>query len=149
MKKILVIYLICGLFFATTVLSQDCLDGYDKTTNAAIYGYNNKHLTGVTPEECACACDQETSFECKSFDYYKNSSACDLSSKSADDVGGLKTDYSGNPYDHYDRQNSSSDTNCDSSISARRLASDLNTANVLAIVTPLKGGAAITAPQIF
>jgi hypothetical protein len=31
---------------------------------------------------------------------YKDSNECDLSDKSASDVGGLKTVYDGNPYDH-------------------------------------------------
>ncbi|MBT5305614.1 MAG: hypothetical protein HOL31_11105 [Candidatus Scalindua sp.] len=80
------------------------LGNYTITRNAAISGYNNKHLTNVSPEECARLCEEETSFVCKSFDYYKRERACDLSDKSADEVGGLKTDYGGNPYDHYARQ---------------------------------------------
>jgi len=60
-------------------------------------------LKNVRPEDCASACDNETSFDCKSFDYIKNSNECDLSSKNASDVGGLKTNYGGNPYDHYSK----------------------------------------------
>ena len=77
--------------------------GFTRTRNAAIKGYNNRHLSGVSPAACARACLNETSFLCKSFDYYKNEQACDLSSKSAAEVGGLKTDYPGHPYDHYAR----------------------------------------------
>ena len=75
--------------------------GFVKIPNSAISGYNNKHLTGVSVQQCSNACVTETSFSCKSFDYYKNQNACDLSAKSAEDVGGLKYTYSGNPYDHY------------------------------------------------
>ena len=75
--------------------------GFVKIPNSAISGYNNKHLTGVSVQQCSDACVTETSFSCKSFDYYKNQNACDLSAKSAEDVGGLKYTYSGNPYDHY------------------------------------------------
>ncbi|MCY1021614.1 PAN domain-containing protein [Pyxidicoccus sp. MSG2] len=75
--------------------------GFSRTPNAAIYGYNNEHLTGVTPSQCASACLGRT--WCKSFDYYKYERQCDLSDKSAADVGGLKTDYAGHPYDHHAR----------------------------------------------
>jgi len=97
-----IVFLCClGLFFSSPLFGQNFLNGYSRTTNAAISGYNNKHLSNVSPEDCARACDNETSFVCKSFDYYKNSNACDLSSKSASDVGGLSTNYT--PYDHYSR----------------------------------------------
>ncbi len=70
--------------------------GYNR--NAAISGYNNEHLSGVTAADCASECLSRG--WCKSFDFHKASNACDLSERSAVDVG-LKTDYSGNPYDHY------------------------------------------------
>ena len=74
---------------------------FSKTENAAISGHNTKRLEFVEPLNCMSACLSETSFACKSFDYDKKNRACDLSDKSASDVGGLKTDYPGNPYDHY------------------------------------------------
>lgn len=77
------------------------LSGYSRTPNAAISGHNRRHLTGVSPDDCARACDGEP--WCVSFDYYKKERACDLSDKRAGDVGGLKTNYSGNPYDHYSK----------------------------------------------
>ncbi len=77
---------------------------YKLTPNAAISGYNDRKLINVNPEDCVIACDTERNFACKSFDYYKKERACDLSSKRADEVGGLKTDYPGNPYDHYEQQ---------------------------------------------
>jgi len=83
------------------------IPGYRHTPKAAISGHNRRHLTGVSPAECAQLCDIETSFICKSFDYYVQRKACDLSDKSAADVGGLKTDYPGSPYDHYARTGAS------------------------------------------
>jgi len=78
------------------------LASFTRTINAAISGYNREHLTAVTPEACAAACvnDARKSW-CVSFDYDKTQSACDLSNARAGEVGGLKTDYAGNPYDHY------------------------------------------------
>merc|ERR1712224_650933 len=38
---------------------------------------------------------------CVSFDYFKGTQECDLSNMRAEDVGGLKTDYDLDPYDHY------------------------------------------------
>jgi len=78
--------------------SGSCL--YTHTPNAAISGYNNVHLSGVTVDQCKEACCENSS--CKSFDYYKTHNLCDLSYHSAADVGGLKTNYDGNPFDHYE-----------------------------------------------
>ncbi len=103
MEKWIVSICFLGLFFSTTVFAQGSLNGYSRTPNAAISGYNNKHLENVSPEDCARACDNETSFDCQSFDYYKKSNECDLSAKNASEVGGLNTNYGGNPYDHYSR----------------------------------------------
>jgi len=72
------------------------------TANAAISGHNNKKVSGGL-DACKNACDNERGFVCKSFDYDKRNGTCDLSDKSATDVGGLKKDYAGNPYDHYAR----------------------------------------------
>jgi hypothetical protein len=80
----------------------DPLSKFTSTTNAAISGFNTEALTGVTPQQCAAACTDATrSSWCRSFDYNKTTSKCDLSDKRASEVGGLKTDYAGNPYDHY------------------------------------------------
>lgn len=75
---------------------------FNLTPNAAISGHNNKELKNISPSQCQTACVEETAFVCKSFDYTKKYRTCDLSEKSASDVtGGLKTNYPGNPYDHY------------------------------------------------
>ncbi len=82
--------------------AQAALSSFAQTPNAAIAGHNTEHLNGVTPQDCAAACTAATRAAwCKSFDFYKTRQQCDLSDKRAADVGGLKTDYPGNPYDHY------------------------------------------------
>lgn len=83
--------------------SSPAIDGFDVTRNAAISGHNNLHLSNVSPEDCARACRDEKNFVCRSFDYYKHEDACDLSTQSAASTS-LKTDYPGNPYDHYARR---------------------------------------------
>ena len=78
------------------------LDAFALSPNAAISGYNVENLTQSTPEMCATAClSAPRATWCVSFDFHKANQSCDLSDKQAGDVGGLKTDYPGNPYDHY------------------------------------------------
>jgi len=79
--------------------SDQCPSSFLCTRNAAIYGHNKEQLTDVTVEDCKVACCSRD--WCESFDYHKHSQKCDLSERVALEVGGLKTDYSGNPYDHY------------------------------------------------
>lgn len=82
--------------------SAGMLTEFRFTANAAISGHNTEHLDTVTPEQCAAACRSSTASQwCRSFDYQRATRSCDLSDKRASDVGGLKTDYPGNPYDHY------------------------------------------------
>jgi hypothetical protein len=76
---------------------------YTFTENAAIPGENTETHTSVSVEECKSACCAATTFVCASFDYEPLENRCWLSNKHASNVGGLKTDYPGNPYDHYDR----------------------------------------------
>jgi len=78
---------------------DQCPSSFLCTRNAAIYGHNKEQLTDVTVEDCKVACCSRD--WCESFDYHKHSQKCDLSERVALEVGGLKTDYSGNPYDHY------------------------------------------------
>lgn len=81
------------------VRSQDDVPVWQRTPNEAISGRNNKHMSG-SEQDCKDACLASTEFLCKSFDYHKQKRACDLS-----DTSGvhLKSDYAGNPYDHYAR----------------------------------------------
>ncbi|NEV63856.1 PAN/Apple domain-containing protein [Thiorhodococcus minor] len=90
--------LFCALLCVLPLASVHA--GYSLTPNAAISGHNKKKISGGL-DACKKACDSERSFVCKSFDYDKRNGTCDLSDKSAQDVGGLKTNYEGNPYDHY------------------------------------------------
>merc|ERR1711933_326864 len=69
------------------------------TLNAAISGHNNEQHIGSIAD-CQALCFDRS--WCKSFDYYKNDHKCDLSDKNKAEVG-LKTDYAGNPYDHYEK----------------------------------------------
>ncbi|RIJ13858.1 hypothetical protein D1227_11475 [Henriciella mobilis] len=77
---------------------------FEVTYNAAISGHNTRPLTFLSLKGCMTACLEETEFYCKSFDFSSIRKTCDLSNASAKDVGGLKTDYYRNPYDHYARK---------------------------------------------
>jgi hypothetical protein len=57
-------------------------------------------LNSVSPADCKQECYSRDSW-CVSFDYYKFTQKCDLSDRRARDVGGLRTNYPGNPFDHY------------------------------------------------
>ena len=46
---------------------------------AAISGYNNEDLTGVTANECAALCVSRTTFTCRSFDHNPSTKECWLS----------------------------------------------------------------------
>ncbi|MET3375689.1 hypothetical protein ABIC89_004763 [Variovorax boronicumulans] len=95
---------LAGLLFAALAghASAASLDAFAATPNAAISGNNIENLTQSTPEMCASAClGAPRGAWCVSFDYNKTAQRCDLSDKRASDIGGLKTDYVGNPYDHY------------------------------------------------
>ena len=61
---------------------------YEVTPSAAIPGRNKQKLYAVTVKECQELCCGMYSTWCKSFDYHKGKSACDLNDKDADDVGG-------------------------------------------------------------
>ena len=98
MKPVLISF---AFAFATAVaLPLDNTVFFTITENAAIAGHNKEHKTG-TIEDCKDACLDKS--WCKSFDYYKNSNACDLSDKNKYEVGGLKTNWDGNPYDYYEK----------------------------------------------
>ena len=91
-------------FYGSTSTVKEGLDSkwlsFTKTENAAISGHNNKTLKNMSVSDCETACKAES--WCKSFDYNKPSKYCLLSDDNAADVGGLKTTYSGNPYDYYE-----------------------------------------------
>ncbi|MET4695870.1 PAN domain-containing protein [Endozoicomonas lisbonensis] len=94
--------LLAVLFLSSSLAFAVPLDRFTVTANAAISGHNIEQLSNVSPDQCAASClDSSRSQWCVSFDYYKGSNKCDLSNKNAQGVGGLKTNYPGNPYDHY------------------------------------------------
>ena len=74
---------------------------WTRTASAALSGHNDAKAYG-TVDDCKAACIDRPF--CKSFDYDKDQRSCDLSDSSAgrDGVASLRTDYPGNPYDHYD-----------------------------------------------
>jgi len=74
------------------------------THDAAIKGYNARRLSFISLSSCMRSCLNETEFLCKTFDYSKVLRTCDLSDKTATEVGGLKTNYPHNPYNHYARK---------------------------------------------
>lgn len=80
----------------------DALSRFVQTADAAIPGFNTETLRDVTPLQCAAACTEfSRAGWCKSFDFHRATGRCDLSEKRASEVGGLKTTYAGDPYDHY------------------------------------------------
>ncbi|MFW5837744.1 MAG: PAN domain-containing protein [Desulfovibrionaceae bacterium] len=95
-------FILITLFICVTLAGTSFSGEYRKHSNAAISGHNVEHLTGVSVHDCMRACSSRS--WCKSFDYFKNQAKCDLSDKHQQEVGGLKTNYSGNPYDHYHRK---------------------------------------------
>jgi|GEM_PF-634429 len=90
-----------GLTFLSvnTAFAAPSQNAFTHVPDAAIPGHNVEHHAAVNVADCASAC-VATNW-CVSFDYYKNSFECDLSDVRAEDVGGLKTTYNNNPYDHY------------------------------------------------
>ena len=74
---------------------------YQRIQNAAIQGHNTQRLTNVSVQACKAACTGKN--WCQSFDYYKKQNMCDLS-KANYRATGLKSNYPGNPYDHYSKQ---------------------------------------------
>jgi len=80
-------------------VEEESCGTWTQTANAALKGHNDEYLEDVTIVECKNACCGNP--KCKSFDYHKKTSKCDLSWTSAEEAGGLKTKYKGNPYDHY------------------------------------------------
>ena len=70
--------------------------------NAGIPGYNKKVLSRVSVYDCKRACDGYS--WCKSFDYERRAGKCYLQNANRYDVGGLKTNYRGHPYDHYEKR---------------------------------------------
>jgi len=74
-------------------------DGFGMVANAGIPGHNQESYPGMTLEICKSICLQRN--WCKSIDFDKTNGACYVQPVAQEDVGSLRTDYPGNPYDHY------------------------------------------------
>ena len=76
---------------------------YQRTPNAGIKGHNKRTLHKTSLDDCRAACTATA--WCKSFDYKRAESTCFLQDVNRHDVSkGLKTDYPGHPYDHYEKR---------------------------------------------
>lgn len=93
-----------GWYFGWERPAQQLRAQFDKVPDAAIRYYNHKKLRNTSVENCMRECLRTTEFTCRSFDFYKRLDVCDLSAATAESVGGLKTDYELDPYDHYARK---------------------------------------------
>ena len=70
----------------------------------SLQGHNDQRLTDVSIYECKLACCNsvaEYGFECLSFDYYKNTKKCDLSSESEFTMPGDMSANGSNTYAHF------------------------------------------------
>ncbi|XP_071940909.1 macrophage mannose receptor 1-like [Antedon mediterranea] len=76
---------------------------FDSYHYAFISGKDDIVLTDVYPSDCAKRCIEGTGFTCLSFDYNRNQKTCQLSSFNKDSAGGLTPTYTGDIYDHYER----------------------------------------------
>ena len=101
----LALCLLMGAWYFVVELPKQTLHAqFERIPDAAIRFYNHKKYREVTVEDCMRRCLEMTEFTCRSFDYYKRLNVCDLSAATAESVGGLKTDYELDPYDHYARK---------------------------------------------
>ena len=99
MSRLICLICISVLISAFYVPSAVAAD-YEVFSNAAIPGHNKASIVGSVAR-CKDECDRAD--WCKSFDYYKHERKCDLSDQSQYTMGGLKTDYPDNPYNHYEK----------------------------------------------
>jgi len=74
-------------------------DGFGMVANAGIPGHNQESFPGMTLEICKSICVQRD--WCKSIDFDRGNGACYVQPVAEEDVGSLRTDYPGHPYDHY------------------------------------------------
>ncbi len=74
-------------------------DGFGMVANAGIPGHNKESYPGLTIDICKSICIQRD--WCKSVDFDRAKGACYVQPVAEEDVGSLRTDYPGHPYDHY------------------------------------------------
>lgn len=71
---------------------------YVTVYNAKLPSNNHKTFLGVSPEDCAVKCTQETGFPCRSFDYHISSQKCYLSKSYRQNVAVSHPDNTGHDY---------------------------------------------------
>ena len=82
-----------------TAPAAEFRNGFGFVPNAGIPGYNKETHDNVSLDQCLQLCrDRDW---CKSVDYERSARRCFVQPAAAEDVGALKTDYDGHPYDHY------------------------------------------------
>ena len=74
---------------------------YHQTLNGGVSHTRREGRTGATVADCVAACDGL--LWCKSFNYHKPDSRCDLFDLVAANVGGLKLDWPQHPFDYYEK----------------------------------------------
>ena len=74
-------------------------DGFGMVANAGIPGHNQESYPGLTIDICKAICLQRD--WCKSIDFDRAKGACYVQPVAEEDVGSLRRDYPGHPYDHY------------------------------------------------
>jgi uncharacterized protein len=74
-------------------------DGFGMVANAGIPGHNQESYPSLSIDICKSICVQRD--WCKSIDFDRAKGACYVQPVAEEDVGSLRTDYPGHPYDHY------------------------------------------------
>lgn len=95
-----IIRLFAAALFACATGSASA-DSYNLTTNAGIPGHNKETHTVTSAQACLSLCNGRA--WCRSADYERDAKKCYLQPVNASQVS-LRTNYPGNPYDHYKRQ---------------------------------------------
>eukprot|EP00929_Paragymnodinium_shiwhaense_P050725 TRINITY_DN2554_c0_g1_i2.p1 TRINITY_DN2554_c0_g1~~TRINITY_DN2554_c0_g1_i2.p1 ORF type:complete len:964 (-),score=257.91 TRINITY_DN2554_c0_g1_i2:323-3214(-) len=72
----------------------------DLTSNAWLVGYNISTIKNATVQACTDACEED--IRCQSFNWNRQLYSCDLNEMRAVEVGGLREEEPGGPFDYYD-----------------------------------------------
>lgn len=93
--------IIVATFSVLTLTSVASANNFIKTPNAGIPGYNQETHSGISLQSCFKLCTDRG--WCKSADYERAKGKCFLQPVSKHQQS-LRTDYPGNPYDHYHKK---------------------------------------------
>ena len=96
----MIIFKVAVKLIYSYLLVSATLRGYDTVYNAILPSNNHRTLHGVSPDDCGKSCNQETGFQCRSFDYHSSSRKCYLSKAYRDTVAVSHPDNTG--YDYYE-----------------------------------------------